>query len=145
VLTSDAIEVDVHVQAASWMQVNALRVYLGDKLVHRSTLGPPTAVRFAGLANRYERTLRLPVSGPAPLVVAIDGDKELAPIVPRGGVRPFAFTNPIWLVDVATAAPEPVDAGLPEEVLPVKDAGPAAGTTPHAHGGHGHEHAPAAP
>jgi hypothetical protein len=141
VLTSDAIEVDVHVQAASWMQVNALRVYLGDKLVHRSTLGPPTAVRFAGLANRYERTLRLPVSGPSPLVVAIDGDKELAPIVPRGGVRPFAFTNPIWLVDVETAAPAPVDAGALDEAMPVKDAGAAAGAAPHTHGGHSHGHA----
>jgi hypothetical protein len=134
VLSEGQIEIDVHVQVPSWMQVNALRVYLGGTLVHRAALGPPTHVRFAGLASRYERTLRLPVSGPAALVVAVDGDKELAPIVPRGGVRPFAFTNPIWLVDVATALPAPVDAGVPGDAAAAPDAGDAA----HGHGGHTH-------
>jgi hypothetical protein len=135
VLTEEQIEIEIHVQVPSWMQVNALRVYLGGTLVHRAALGPPTHVRFAGLANRYERTLRLPVSQPGALVVAVDGDKELAPIVPRGGVRPFAFTNPIWLVDVQTALPAPADAGVPGDAPGAPDAAVA----PHAHGGHTHD------
>ena len=48
-------------------------------------------------ATRYTRTVRLPITRSAPLVVAVEGDKELRPFIARGGVRPFAFINPIWL------------------------------------------------
>jgi hypothetical protein len=113
------------------MQVNALRVYLGSTLVHRSALGPPQ--RFSSLANRHERTLRLTAAKPGALVVAVDGDKELAPIVPRGGVRPFAFTNPIWLVDALTPVAAP-DAGMAPD--PARDAAqplPHDASRPHTH------------
>jgi hypothetical protein len=138
-LGEGAIELEVLVQAPSWMQVHALRVYHGGTLVHRSALGAPTHVRFSGLANRYERTLRLNATQPGALVVAVDGDKELAPIVPRGGVRPFAFTNPIWLVDQLTPVAAPPDAGVPSP--------PAAGNAspPDAAPPHSHSHSPTLP
>jgi hypothetical protein len=105
-LTSETVEIVVIVQIPAWMQVDSLRVYLGNTLVHRSSLGPAT-LRFGGLAYRYEKKVKLPVAKPAPLVVAVDGPKELAPVVARGGVKPFAFTNPIWLVQHASESAPP--------------------------------------
>jgi hypothetical protein len=42
--------------------------------------------------------LHVPLRRSAPLVVAVDGDKQLDEVVARRGIRPFAFINPIWLV-----------------------------------------------
>jgi hypothetical protein len=73
--------------------------------VQRIALGPASRTRSAGGGLRYERRIRLRVRDSAPLVVAVDGTKELRPVIARGGVLPFAFTNPIWLVRPDPDAP----------------------------------------
>lgn len=102
-LQRENLELEVFVQVPAWMQVSSLRVYLGSKLLRALPLGAPTVSNSAG--RRYRRTLRLPIDRPGPLVVAVEGPPTLQPVIARAGVRPFAFTNPIWIT-----APEEVQA-----------------------------------
>ena len=60
----------------------------------------------SAIGRRYRRTLRLSIDTPGPLVVAVEGDATLEPVVARRGVKPFAFTNPIWLVRPGEAPPQ---------------------------------------
>jgi hypothetical protein len=48
--------------------------------------------------------LRLTIDRPGPLVVAVEGPATLESVVARRGVKPFAFTNPIWIVEEGKAA-----------------------------------------
>jgi hypothetical protein len=90
---SDQVEVAIAVQIPAWMQLSSLRIYLGAQLVYRA----PLDAQHAGPAHRYAERVRLFLEHSAPLVVAVDGDEEIKNVVARHGVRPFAFTNPIWL------------------------------------------------
>lgn len=122
----EPIELDVSVQTAHWMQVTTLRVHLGTSVLRELPLGAPASQ--TAVARRYHRTLRLAVDRPGPLVVVVEGSATLDPIVARKGVKPFAFTNPIWLVRPGETAPEP------------RSAPPA---VPHEHPhAHPHAHAP---
>jgi hypothetical protein len=94
-LHTSAVTLEVFVQTASWQQVSTLRVYLGTKLIRSLPIGSPSAITSAG--RRYQRTIRLTIDTPGPLVVTVEGDETLEPVVARRGVKPFAFTNPIWL------------------------------------------------
>jgi hypothetical protein len=97
------LSLDVFVQVPAWMQVSTLRVYLGAKLLRTVPLGTPSQTSSA--ARRYQRTLNLPSIAPGPLVVAVEGEATLQPIIARQGVKPFAFTNPIWLVREGEGGP----------------------------------------
>jgi hypothetical protein len=97
--------VTVSAQTAPWMRLSSLRAYFGNDLVYKSPLEPqPAGGERAPHANRYEHTLRLPFGRDAPLVVAVDGDQPYDGVVAKAGVRPFAFTNPIWLTHAAPDA-----------------------------------------
>jgi hypothetical protein len=101
----EPIELDVSVQVPHWIQVTTLRVHLGREIVRELPLGPPAS--SSAIGRRYHRTLRLALDKPGPLVVAVEGDATLEPVVARRGVKPFAFTNPIWLVRPGESPPEP--------------------------------------
>lgn len=117
------IDLDVFVQVAAWMQVSTLRVYLGGKVLRTMALGPPTAT--TAISRRYQRTLRLLIDQPGPLVVAVEGEATLDPIIARRGVKPFAFTNPIWLVRPGELPPR--TAALPVIAPPLAPARADAG------------------
>jgi hypothetical protein len=59
------------------------------------------------------------------LVVVVEGNHSLDPIIPRRGVPPLAFTNPIWLVHQPTVPPS-APALPPPAPEPVPTAGVAA-------------------
>jgi len=100
----EPIELEVSVQVPHWMQVTTLRVYLGTAVIRELALGAPAS--SSAIGRRYRRTLRLSIDKPGPLVVAVEGDATLEPVVARRGVKPFAFTNPIWLVRPGEAPPQ---------------------------------------
>ena len=56
------------------------------------------AIAHTNGAQRFAQTLHLPLSHSAPLVVAVEGDKQLDAVIARRDIHPFAFINPIWLV-----------------------------------------------
>jgi hypothetical protein len=119
-----SLELDVSVQVPHWMQVTTLRVHLGREIIRELPIGAPASSSAVG--RRYHRTLRLAVAKPGPLVVAVEGDTTLDPVVARRGVKPFAFTNPIWLVRPGESPPEPWRDRTQPALLP-----------------HGHDHPPA--
>jgi hypothetical protein len=102
-ISDDAVDVEVVVQSAPWIEISALRVYLGTELVYRGAIEERALVRNAG-ALRYAQTLHIPLRHSAPLVVAVDGDKQLDAVIARRGIRPFAFINPIWLLKIEPAS-----------------------------------------
>jgi len=126
------LELEVSVQVPHWMQVTTLRVHLGTTIVRELPLGPPSTSTAVG--RRYRRTVRLSLEKTGPLVVSVEGDGVLDPVVARRGVRPFAFTNPIWVVRPGEKAPEvelpqPADSDAPVDEhgtpTPPLDSGPA--------------------
>ena len=135
---SEPLELDIAVQVAHWMQVATLRVYLGSEVVRELPLGAPTSSSAFG--RRYLRTLRLPIDRPGPLVVAVEGEATLEPVIARRGVKPFAFTNPIWLVRPGEAPPAPKGPFTVALPLPV-DGGFSVDGGADAASGHGHRHA----
>jgi hypothetical protein len=107
-LAGETVFVTVSAQTAPWMRLSSLRAYLGKDLVYRSPLEPLPATGGHGPhALRYEHRLQLLVPRDAPLVVAVDGDQPYDAFVAKPGVRPFAFTNPIWLTRASATAPAP--------------------------------------
>jgi hypothetical protein len=112
VIKNGKVNVDIRAQVPAWMELDKLRIYVGNQLVRSGALGA-AAVR-TNLASRYERTVALTLDALGPLVVAVDGEHTLDPIVARRGVPPLAFTNPIWLVATPTfvtpAPPQPPSA-----------------------------------
>ncbi|HEV8320818.1 MAG TPA: CehA/McbA family metallohydrolase [Myxococcota bacterium] len=97
----------VEVDAAPWVSVGLVRVYVGGKEAKRWTLKPSTAV--VRLLDGFD----VKVKRDSFVVVRVDGDKPLAPVV--GGradgptpksfgeegrpfeVLPFAMTNPVFI------------------------------------------------
>lgn len=85
-------ELHVRVLAPPWISANRLRVFMGPegRVVHDvaipARLGP---VRFDGV-------LPLEHASATFVIVAVSGDVPL-PNSGRDDIRPFAFTNPIWL------------------------------------------------
>jgi hypothetical protein len=142
-LLAPQIELEIFVQTPAWMPLSQLRVYVGEKLVRSGALGPPSS--STSVSRRYTRKLRLVIDKPGPLVVAVEGEASLEPIVARRGVRPFAFTNPIWLVRPGEKPPEPLPVTLVEAAPPANlvDASMAPDTSlpaAHSHEGPGGAH-----
>lgn len=96
-VSGDVVDVEIAVQSAPWIDVSALRVYLGSELVYRGVIDARAIVRANG-AQRFAQTLHLPLTRSAPLVVAVEGEKQLDAVIARRDIHPFAFINPIWLV-----------------------------------------------
>lgn len=84
---------DIQVEAAPWITVNRVILYVNGKEYRRWPVAPTTdVVRF-----HEKQDLQLPRDGYA--VVRVDGDKIMAPVVGDNrvfGVYPLALTNPIF-------------------------------------------------
>jgi len=88
------VHAEVTVQAAPWVSVERVTLYLNGQEAKRWTVTPGTD------AVRFHETLDLTTKGDGYVVVRVDGEKSLAPVV---GDRktftayPFALTNPVFL------------------------------------------------
>lgn len=92
-LPPGAVELGLAVSAASWIDVDRVIVVVnGDRAL---TIPVPEARTVERL--RVERTLSLP--GDAWIVVIVEGDDPMAPVIPdtKRPIRPLALTNPIWV------------------------------------------------
>lgn len=85
---------DVTVQAAPWVSVNRVTLYLNGQEVQRWPVAPGTD------PNRFHGEMDLNVLHDGYVVVRVDGDKSLSPVVGDGKTftaYPFALTNPVFL------------------------------------------------
>jgi hypothetical protein len=83
----------IEVQAAPWVTVSSVTVYLGGHEIMRIPVAPSTDT------TRLAQNFDVPIDRDDYLVVRVDGDKPMAPIIgdlTRFDVRPFALTNPIF-------------------------------------------------
>ncbi len=94
------VTVRARIQTASWIEVDRLRVLInGDPVIV-----PPenTAItRHDGPGSLRELEWRVPLLRDAWIVLLVEGDTSLAPIVSGASrpILPLAITNPVW-VDV---------------------------------------------
>ncbi len=85
-------KVKVRVQAAPWIDVRTVEVWVGGsgKRVHYASV--PRTKRVL----RLDKTFDVNVDGKSYVVVTAQGERGL-PNASREATQPFAFTNPIWL------------------------------------------------
>jgi hypothetical protein len=86
--------VDIKVQAAPWVSVTSVRVYLNGTEDQRAAVPPSKD------AVRFNAHFDLSTKQDGWVVVRVDGDQPLAPVVgdwKRFDVRPLALTNPVFL------------------------------------------------
>ncbi|MBI2897559.1 MAG: PHP domain-containing protein [Deltaproteobacteria bacterium] len=113
--TDGNVEVVVGIEAAPWVDVRRLVVWVGGRP------GEPVPVppRPAGTALAFEHRVTVPVPWDTFVLVTVEGDFPAHEVLPQFAVGPRAFTNPVWVdangdgaVDLAPAAPETrADAG----------------------------------
>jgi hypothetical protein len=87
-------QAQIEVQAAPWVSVSEVTIYVDGQEAERWKVPPSTdVVRFRG-------TRALDVPHDAWVVARVDGDKPLSPVVgdpKRFDVHPLALTNPVFL------------------------------------------------
>jgi len=86
--------VEIDVSAAPWVAVSEVRVYLDGKEKERFAV-PPSSESL-----RFHKTLDWTLQRDGFVVVRVDGDKPMTPIVgdnKRFTVYPLALTNPVFL------------------------------------------------
>jgi hypothetical protein len=85
---------DIAVRAAPWISVSRVIVYLAGKEVKRWDVAETDKI------ERFHETLDLEAPIDTYVLVRVEGDKSLSPVVGGGkdvSVHPFALTNPIFL------------------------------------------------
>lgn len=83
----------VRVRAPSWVSVDRVSVIVDGIVVVRRTVTGTNPVRF-------DDTLSIPVTRDGFVIVRVDGDRPMAPVIGDGNkfkVYPLAVTNPIWV------------------------------------------------
>lgn len=82
----------VRVLAAPWVDVSELEVLMG-KEARRLRFVPVPA---SASPLRFETTFRIPANHETFIVVLVRGERPLSNLYTRG-IKPIAFTNPIWI------------------------------------------------
>ncbi len=88
------VEAEITIWAAPWIAVSRVIVYLNGREAHRYAIADHSAVL------RSQQRLRLAVPRDAYLVLRVEGERPLSPVVGDGrhfAVRPLAITNPIYI------------------------------------------------
>lgn len=89
---------DIAVRAAPWISVSRVIVYVAGKEVKRWEVIEPLLGKVE--IQRFHETFDLDVPRDTYVLVRVEGDRPLTPVVGGGKdveVRPFALTNPIFL------------------------------------------------
>lgn len=118
------VPVDITVEAAPWVSVSQVALYLGDAVARRWQL------RQSQNTVRLREHVDLAVAEDNYLIVRVDGDVPLYPVVGDAAafaVYPLAFTNPIFLdanhngrFDPSAATPSS-PANTPDPADPVEE------------------------
>jgi len=88
---------EITVRAAPWISVERVILYLNGREVKR---WPVTSAPGARPVERLHQTFELQTPGDGYVVVRVDGDEPLTPVVGDGKTftaYPFALTNPVFL------------------------------------------------
>jgi hypothetical protein len=86
------VEITVRVRAAPWIDVHRVEVLLGPKAESVRYV----AVKPSRELVRYQETFKVPGYRKTFVVVIARGKKPLLNVYATG-VKPFAFTNPVWI------------------------------------------------
>lgn len=84
--------VDVRVRAVPWVDVSHVEVLVGAKADRLRSI----PVAKADALIRYQETVKVPGYAKTFVIVLVSGKKPLENVY-AAGVRPLAFTNPIWI------------------------------------------------
>lgn len=88
------VRAEITVEAAPWVSISTVKLYVnGQEYKGWKVLPSPSVVRFSGGTD-------LSITRDSYVVLRVDGDKVLAPIIgdrKRFDVHPLAITNPIFL------------------------------------------------
>lgn len=93
--TPGSLPLDISVRAPDWVNVDRVDVFVNGEVADTFTVGEGAY----GGNTRFSRTVDLPLSDDAFIVVVARGERPLDEVLPGLHVPPFAFTNPIY-VDV---------------------------------------------
>ncbi|MCE9573083.1 MAG: CehA/McbA family metallohydrolase [Deltaproteobacteria bacterium] len=96
VATRGAVAVHVRVRAPAWIAVDRITILRDGAVVERRT----STRRDPADPVRFDETITVPVKRDGFLVVRVDGDRSMAPVIgdaARFPVFPLAITNPIWV------------------------------------------------
>jgi hypothetical protein len=86
------VRVEAEVRAASWVDVDAIEVWVNGELAAEGALAGGAAGPLRGRLS-----LRLPVEHDAFVVAVARGDKPMTEVLPYTKLAPFAFTNPVFV------------------------------------------------
>lgn len=89
------LPLDVAVRAPYWVNVTRVEVFVNGEIADTFDVG----AQADAASRRFSRTVDLPLTEDAWVVVVARGERPLDEVLPGLHVPPFAFTNPIY-VDV---------------------------------------------
>jgi hypothetical protein len=87
------VQVDVEVEAASWIDVDGVELWVNGELAGEGAL----ALGKAGRAVRGRLSVRLPVDRDVWIAAIARGDEPLTAVLPFTELTAFAFTNPVFV------------------------------------------------
>jgi hypothetical protein len=97
-ITDREVDLHVRVRAPAWIAIDRITILLDGAPIERRKVKSRDP-RTPG-AVRFDDTFRIPVATDGFVVVRVDGDRPMAPVIGDAGrfpVYPLAVTNPIWL------------------------------------------------
>lgn len=88
------VEIEVRVFAPSYMPVDSIDLYVGSRIAETFAIVPR---RRPELGLRFARTTTLEIEGPTFVLAVVRGEEPVQHFFTRSGIRPLAFTNPVWI------------------------------------------------
>ena len=93
VTASASVDVQIKVQAASWVDCDRVKIVVNGDIVK------VVDVRESRRPVRLETSVKIEIDRDAWLTLLVEGDDSLAPVVHDASrpIRPIAVTNPVWI------------------------------------------------
>jgi predicted metal-dependent phosphoesterase TrpH len=95
--TAHTVRVTVRVDAPSWMDITQIELWVNGRPQLTATIEPWAGFQKLLSRLRAVRTFELKSAGIRSIVAAVRGERPMDELFDRQGVRPFAFTNPVWI------------------------------------------------
>jgi hypothetical protein len=91
------VEVKVRVDAPSWMDVTQIELWVNGRPQLTAAIEPWAGFQKLPSKLRAVRTFQLKSAGLHSVVAVVRGERPMDELFDRQEVRPFAFTNPVWI------------------------------------------------